>query len=87
MPEDLIPVNELKDYILSQPPREGPMIPQPFRNRDGRQIEWYWKDERCVAESIHANGFWVGTLLRSMKTGEVCGVKIFEEAIKGDPAP
>lgn len=69
-----------KEYIRSHPP--GPFKPKPLKNEDGNQIEWCWEDEDAYAEPIFADGVWVGSLMKSMSTGKVVGVKIFLEAVK-----
>lgn len=70
----------LTEYLRKRKP--GPFKPLPLKNEEGNQIEWYWKNEDCYAEPIHVDGIWVGTLLKSFKTHEVVGVKIFLEAVK-----
>lgn len=71
-------MNELLEYLKSRKP--GPFVPQPFLNKAGRLVEWYWKNDPSYAESVHANGAWVGTVERSIDSGEVTGVKIHLEA-------
>lgn len=75
-----VPVGDLLEFLRTHP-HKG-FKPVPHRNHDGRSITWYWKDERAFSEPIHYEGRWVGSVHKSLKTGEVVGVTIHEEAIK-----
>ena len=74
------PIQGLREYLRAHPPKG--FKPIPSRNVIANQIEWYFSNEDAYAESVYVDGVHVGTLLRSFKTKEVVGVKIFEEAIK-----
>lgn len=74
-------MNELLKYIAENP-CQG-FKPIPFFNRTGKLIEWYWSDEEGYAESIQADGVWIGSIIRSFKTNEVVGMKLHLESIKG----
>ncbi len=73
-----IRMNELAQWMRDHP-HKG-FKPMPILNKLGNCIEWYWKDEQAYAESVHVDGVWIGSLLRSMETKEVVGVKIFLES-------
>ncbi len=65
----------LLEYLKAHP-CQG-FKPLPRYNADFCCWEWYWKDERAYEESVHHEGVWVGSVMRSMKTNEVVGVKVF----------
>jgi hypothetical protein len=69
-------VNTLLEYLKARP-FVGPFKPVPRFNGAFRCWEWYWKDERAYEEPIHHDGAWVGSVMRSMETNEVVGVKVF----------
>ncbi len=65
----------LLEYLKAHP-CQG-FKPLPRWNKDFRRWEWYWKDERAYEEPVRHEGVWVGSVMRSMKTNEVVGVKVF----------
>jgi len=78
-------MNQLFEYLKGKKP--GKFKPQPFLNRDGNMVEWYFKDDRCYEESIHVDGVWVGSIERRMTDFEIVGVKIHLEAFMPKPPP
>jgi hypothetical protein len=74
--------NPLLQYLRDHPPKPGAFKPLPYWNKRGDQIEWYWSDVPAYAESVHHEGVWIGSLMRSMATKEIVGVKLFIEAIR-----
>lgn len=78
-----MPENALANYLKGRTP--GLFVPRPHYFRDGNFIEWYWKDEDCYCEPVHVEvdgeRVWVGSVMKSMATDEVVGVKIMGEQV------
>jgi hypothetical protein len=58
--------------------------PVPCFFPEENMLWWYWKDEPCCSEPVQVGGVWVGSLHRSLATGEVVGVTIHGLDSKGD---
>jgi hypothetical protein len=72
-----VSINEghLEEWTKSHPPQG--FKPKPVLNRRGNMIVWYFSDEEGYAEPIFVDGVDVGHLIRSFKTKEIVGVKVF----------
>ena len=79
-PEDPDRPQTLAEYMAGRTPKGH--RPVPYLNVDANAVHWFWKDEDCHGESVHADGWWVGTVHRSDATGEAVGVTIFLEAVR-----
>lgn len=70
----------LEEWLRDRVPTFQPI---PWCNAAGKLIEWHWKNEAEYAESIMWEGRWIGSVYKSQETGEVTGVEIHLEAIRG----
>jgi len=73
-------VKDLREYIRNNPCKG--FKPIPHHNKDGNQIEWFWKNDSCYAESIMHDEKWIGSIYRSQETKEIVGVEIHLESVK-----
>ena len=70
--------NETLQEYIAKHPFKGPFNPIPRFNFEGRQIEWFWKNDRCYATDVPANdGRNVGKIYISEETGEIVGCCLY----------
>jgi hypothetical protein len=72
----------LKEYLKGRKCQGFQPVPCFFPEMN--MFWWYWKDEPCYSEPVHVEGVCVGSLHRSLATGEVVGVTVHGVNSKGD---